>query len=89
MSTDSHDDLILKTEHYIGIDVGTGSARACIINGKGDIVGLASESIGLWQPESGFYVSSVDCLLQHSPILHRNNPPQIYGVAFAIPSEQL
>lgn len=42
--------------HYIGIDVGTGSARACIVNAKGDIVGLASENIGLWQPEHGFYV---------------------------------
>ena len=42
---------------YIGIDVGTGSARACIIDSKGDILGLASENIGLWQPEQGFYVS--------------------------------
>ena len=43
-------------DHYIGIDVGTGSARAAIINGKGDIVGLASENIGLWQPQQGYYV---------------------------------
>jgi ribulose kinase len=43
-------------DHYLGIDVGTGSARACIIDGKGDIVGLASENIGLWQPEQGYYV---------------------------------
>lgn len=44
-------------DHFIGIDVGTGSARACIIDAKGDIVGLASESIGLWQPQQSFYVS--------------------------------
>ena len=44
-------------DHFIGIDVGTGSARACIIDAKGDIVGLASENIGLWQPQQGFYVS--------------------------------
>lgn len=43
-------------DHYIGIDVGTGSARACIINDKGEIVGLASENIGLWQPQQGYYV---------------------------------
>jgi hypothetical protein len=43
-------------DHYIGIDVGTGSARACVINANGDIVGLASEDIGLWQPEQGYYV---------------------------------
>ena len=40
----------------IGIDVGTGSARACIMNDQGDIVGLASENIGLWQPQTGYYV---------------------------------
>lgn len=42
--------------HYLGIDVGTGSARACIIDEGGNIQGLASEDIGLWQPEQGYYV---------------------------------
>jgi ribulose kinase len=37
------------TDHYIGIDVGTGSARACLIDGTGDIKALASEDIKLWQ----------------------------------------
>lgn len=45
-----------KDSHYIGIDVGTGSARACIMDANGDIVGLASEDIALWQPEPGYYV---------------------------------
>ena len=56
---DSHDtrnDIVVSQDHYIGIDVGTGSARACIIDEKGDIVGLASKNIGLWQPETGYYV---------------------------------
>lgn len=43
-------------DHYIGIDVGTGSARACIIDETGDIKALASENIKLWQPENGYYV---------------------------------
>lgn len=46
--------------HYIGIDVGTGSARACIMNSNGDIVGLASKDIALWQPEPGYYVCFPD-----------------------------
>lgn len=59
MSVDPHNEIKVQQDHYIGIDVGTGSARACIMNAKGDIVGLASENIGLWQPETGYYV----CLL--------------------------
>jgi hypothetical protein len=55
-SLDPRDDIFLQVDHFIGIDVGTGSARACIIDGKGDIVGLASENIGLWQPQTGYYV---------------------------------
>lgn len=57
MSVDPHNEINVIQDHYIGIDVGTGSARACIMNKKGDIVGLASENIGLWQPETGYYVS--------------------------------
>ncbi|KAG9945392.1 Pentulose kinase, partial [Aureobasidium melanogenum] len=58
MSVDPHNELHPVQDHYIGIDVGTGSARACIMNDKGDIVGLASENIGLWQPETGYYEQS-------------------------------
>lgn len=57
MSTDPHNELNPHMENYIGIDVGTGSARACVINNKGDILGMASENIGLWQPEHGYYVN--------------------------------
>ncbi|KAJ9492787.1 hypothetical protein VN97_g473 [Penicillium thymicola] len=44
--------------HYIGIDVGTGSARACVIDHQGNIVGLASQSIKTWQPHPEFYEQS-------------------------------
>ena len=73
-------------DHYLGIDVGTGSARACIIDGKGDIVGLASENIGLWQPEQGYYVIPLPCPtnVQFSDFPRRSNPRPIYGDVFAI-----
>nr|OQO30662.1 hypothetical protein B0A51_01548 [Rachicladosporium sp. CCFEE 5018] len=58
MSVDPHNEVRVIQQHYIGIDVGTGSARACIMNEKGDIVGLASEAIGMWQPETGYYEQS-------------------------------
>ena len=56
ISTDPRNELHPHVDHFIGIDVGTGSARACIMNDQGDIVGLASENIGLWQPQTGYYV---------------------------------
>ncbi|KAL8948170.1 MAG: hypothetical protein Q9222_005621 [Ikaeria aurantiellina] len=60
MSTDPHNELNPHMDNFIGIDVGTGSARACIINAKGDILGMASENIGLWQPEQGYYEQSTN-----------------------------
>jgi FGGY-family pentulose kinase len=77
MSVDPHNEVKVIQNHYIGIDVGTGSARACIMNEKGDIVGLASENIGLWQPETGYYVRrgnwccyhiSTDSMLQEQSV---------------------
>ena len=68
MSTDPHHELKFHMDHYIGIDVGTGSARACIINNKGDIVGLASENIGLWQPEQGYYVRPTFLAAPHAAL---------------------
>ncbi|KAH6848372.1 Nup93/Nic96-domain-containing protein [Chaetomium sp. MPI-CAGE-AT-0009] len=45
---------MLPQDHYIGVDVGTGSARACIIDSTGEIKALASENIKLWQPAHGY-----------------------------------
>ena len=83
---DPHNEINPHMDHYVGIDVGTGSARACIIDGKGDIIGLASENIGLWQPEQGYYVSlhSRSAALQAN--VHRNNPQTTSGAVFATQS---
>jgi ribulose kinase len=42
--------------HYIGLDVGTGSVRACLINQKGDIVGVAVREIKTWHDRHDYYV---------------------------------
>ncbi|EPS30840.1 putative sugar kinase [Penicillium oxalicum] len=88
-SSDPRDDIQLHQDHFIGIDVGTGSARACIINSKGDIVGLASENIGLWQPEHGYYEQSTSdiwrciCIaVQRAISQHNLNPNSVRGIGF-------
>ncbi|KAK1074121.1 hypothetical protein LTR74_001368 [Friedmanniomyces endolithicus] len=89
MSVDPHHDIHVQQDHYIGIDVGTGSARACIMNNKGDIVGLASENIGLWQPETGYYEQSTTniwrciCSSIHRAMdQHNVDPSSIRGIGF-------
>ncbi|KAI9885338.1 MAG: hypothetical protein M1823_002883 [Watsoniomyces obsoletus] len=44
--------------HYLGIDVGTGSARACLMDETGDIKALSTHDIGLWKPQQGYYEQS-------------------------------
>lgn len=55
--TDTSNNMDRRQAHYIGIDVGTGSARACIIDSEGEIKGLAAQEIKLWQPVSGIEAS--------------------------------
>ncbi|KAL1979909.1 hypothetical protein VTN96DRAFT_4994 [Rasamsonia emersonii] len=88
-STDDRNGIQVQMDYYIGIDVGTGSARACIIDNKGDIVGLASENIGLWQPQQGYYEQSTSdiwrciCIsVQRAISQHNINPSWIRGIGF-------
>ncbi|THC89319.1 hypothetical protein EYZ11_011233 [Aspergillus tanneri] len=63
----------LQTSYYIGVDVGTGSARACIIDDTGDIVGLASENIALWHSQQVYY---------HALVENTIDPSRVRGIAF-------
>ncbi|OAX82149.1 hypothetical protein ACJ72_03505 [Emergomyces africanus] len=88
-SMDPRNEISPQMDHYIGIDVGTGSARACIIDNKGDIVGLASENIGLWQPQQGYYEQSTTdiwrciCIsVQRAISQHNINPASVRGIGF-------
>ncbi|QDS75657.1 hypothetical protein FKW77_007150 [Venturia effusa] len=89
MSTDPHNELRVHQDHYIGIDVGTGSARACIMNEQGDIIGLAAQNIGLWQPQLGYYEQSTAdiwrCIctsIKQVIVQHGVDPSSVKGIGF-------
>ena len=45
---------------YVGIDVGTGSARAGVFDEAGKRVGMASKAIQMWKPQPDFVEQSSD-----------------------------
>jgi ribulose kinase len=47
--------------HYIGLDVGTGSARACLIDDRGDILSVAVRDIKTWHEKADYYVKNTAC----------------------------
>lgn len=47
-------------QYFIGVDVGTGSARAALVNTKGQVEHQAVEKIKTWTPDSEFYEQSSD-----------------------------
>jgi len=45
---------------YIGIDVGTGSARAGVFDASGKMLGQSSHPIKMWKPQADFVEQSSD-----------------------------
>ncbi|RPA76806.1 Pentulose kinase [Ascobolus immersus RN42] len=48
----------MSDSHYIGIDVGTGSARAALISSTGEILALATKDIKTWNDKPDHYEQS-------------------------------
>lgn len=48
-----------SSSYFIGVDVGTGSARVCIIDHTGKIKAVESKEIKIWNLKANYYVSDM------------------------------
>lgn len=46
--------------YFIGVDVGTTSARAALVTSQGEVIKQHSEKITIWNPEKDHYEQSSD-----------------------------
>lgn len=44
--------------YFVGVDVGTGSVRAALVDGTGQILKKSTNAIQTWNPEENFYQQS-------------------------------
>jgi FGGY-family pentulose kinase len=75
--------------YYIGVDVGTGSARACIIDEKGEILSVHSKDITKWEPKVSYFNQSSNqiwdsiCCCTRNVVAESKVPiEQIRGIGF-------
>ena len=75
--------------YFIGIDVGTGSARAGVFDLNGRMVGQASRAIEIYRPQADFVEQSSDNIWQAVCNAVRDainqsdiNPIQVKGLGF-------
>lgn len=50
--------------YFVGVDVGTGSARAALVTSQGKVVETAMQSIKTFNPQEDFYEQSSDDIWQ-------------------------
>ncbi|KAM8930001.1 FGGY carbohydrate kinase domain-containing protein [Pelodytes ibericus] len=73
--------------YYVGIDVGTASVRAALVDQFGTVVEQAEESIQIWEPEPDHYEQSSDniwkaCCQVSKKVARAAGSGQIRGLGF-------
>ncbi|EFA09750.1 FGGY carbohydrate kinase domain-containing protein [Tribolium castaneum] len=77
----------MSNAYFIGVDVGTGSARAALVTDNGKIVKTAVQSIQTWNPQQDFYEQSSDdiwnaCVTCIKKVAEGVNPDDVKGLGF-------
>jgi len=78
-----------ESRYYIGVDVGTGSARAGVFDERGTMLGQALHPTKMWRPQADFFEQSSDDIWAASATAVRNavrvadvDPKTIRGIGF-------
>lgn len=50
----------MALSYFVGVDVGTGSARAAVVSSEGQVVNVSTRSIKTFNPQLNFYEQSSD-----------------------------
>lgn len=85
--------------YYVGMDVGTGSVRAALVDQRGTLLAFADQPINQWEPQFNHHeqssediwaaccvVSKVWPWLWHSILAHASFPPPLHWVSLVCPS---
>ena len=74
---------------FLGIDVGTGSARAGLFTARGEMLATAKKDIPMWKPQEDFVEQSSETIWKACCTATRNalkqadvKPEQIAGIGF-------
>lgn len=73
--------------YFVGVDVGTGSARAALVTNEGRVIKTSVKSIQTWSPKTEYYEQSSDdiwttCVAVIQVLLFKSIVMKIYGLIF-------
>ncbi|KAI0301961.1 Pentulose kinase [Multifurca ochricompacta] len=72
-----------KVSYYLGIDVGTGSARAALVNKDGTVLASASQDTKTWRDQTDHRIFEHICIAVREVISQSKVPPELVkGIGF-------
>ncbi|PZC84646.1 FGGY carbohydrate kinase domain-containing protein [Helicoverpa armigera] len=76
-----------KKVYFIGVDVGSGSVRAALVDDKGHVLNSSVKEIQTWKPKVDYYEQSSNniwecCVFVIKNVIANINPESIKGIGF-------
>ncbi|XP_072943773.1 FGGY carbohydrate kinase domain-containing protein [Epargyreus clarus] len=77
----------MEASYFIGVDVGSGSVRAALVDQTGHVLTTAVRELQTWKPKVDFYEQSSDdvwncCVFVIKKVIENVNPSSVKGIGF-------